>query len=152
MEILKALLEDFNNIQIVAISGKNLKMKKSFETLVKENKKEDEVTILEYTNEVPELMSISDLVITKPGGLTTTESLASGLPIVVINPIPGQEEENAEFLQKKQVGIWLKKGMNVKETLSDLFNSPSKMQEMKIHARLLAKKNSTKDICKVLFS
>ena len=149
LEILKALLEDFNNIQIVAISGKNLKMKKSFETLVKENKKEDEVTILEYTNEVPELMSISDLVITKPGGLTTTESLASGLPIVVINPIPGQEEENAEFLQKKQVGIWLKKGMNVKETLSDLFNSPSKMQEMKIHARLLAKKNSTKDICKV---
>ena len=152
LEILKALLEDFNNIQIVAISGKNLKMKKSFETLVKENKKENEVTILEYTNEVPELMSISDLVITKPGGLTTTESLASGLPIVVINPIPGQEEENAEFLQKKQVGIWLKKGMNVKETLSDLFNSPSKMQEMKIHARLLAKKNSTKDICKVLFS
>ena len=127
-------------------------MKKSFETLVKENKKEDEVTILEYTNEVPELMSISDLVITKPGGLTTTESLASGLPIVVINPIPGQEEENAEFLQKKQVGIWLKKGMNVKETLSDLFNSPSKMQEMKIHARIQKKKNSTKDICKVLFS
>ena len=47
-------------------------------------------------------MSISDLVVTKPGGLTTTESLASGLPIVAINPIPGQEEKNAE-LKKAEV-------------------------------------------------
>ena len=55
-------------------------------------------------------MSISDLVVTKPGGLTTTESLASGLPIVVINPIPGQEEENATYLEKNKVAIWIKKG------------------------------------------
>lgn len=150
LEILKSFVENFNNIQIVAISGKNLKMKKKFEELVKENQKEEQVKILEYTDKVPELMSISDLVVTKPGGLTTTESLASGLPIVVINPIPGQEQENAEFLEKKHVGIWLKKGMNVKETLSNLFSNPEEMQEMKINARLLAKKNSTKDICRIL--
>lgn len=66
------------------------------------------VKIIKYTNKIPELMSISDLVITKPGGLTTTESLASGLPIIVINPIPGQEEENAEFLEQKGVAVWLK--------------------------------------------
>lgn len=150
LEILKSFVQDFNNIQMVAISGKNPKMKKKFEELVKENKKEEQVKILEYTDKVPELMSISDLVVTKPGGLTTTESLASGLPIVVINPIPGQEQENAEFLEEKHVGIWLKKGMDVKETLTDLFSHPEKMQEMKINARLLAKKNSTKDICRIL--
>ena len=54
-------------------------------------------------------MSISDLVVTKPGGLTTSESLASHLPMVIINPIPGQEEENAEFLESKGIAIWLKK-------------------------------------------
>ena len=47
-------------------------------------------------------MSVSDLVITKPGGLTTTESLASGLPIIVINPMPGQEEGNAKFIENNQ--------------------------------------------------
>ena len=50
-------------------------------------------------------MSISKFVITKPGGLTTTESLVSDLPIVIINPIPGQEEENAEFLEKNKLAI-----------------------------------------------
>ena len=90
--------------------------------------------------------------ITKPGGLTTTESLASGLPIVVINPIPGQEEENAIYLEKHKVAIWIKKNDNVEEILNNLFSDPSKMREMKIRARLLAKKNSTKDICKILLN
>ena len=149
-KIFKSFVECPENIQIVAISGKNPKMKEAFENLVKSLNKTDSVKILEYTNQVPELMSISDLVVTKPGGLTTTESLASGLPIVVINPIPGQEEENATYLEENKVAIWLKKDDNVEAILKDLFSNPEKMQEMKIRARLLAKKNSTKDICKIL--
>ena len=148
--IFKSLAECHENIQIVAIAGKNQKMKKSFEHLVDELDKQDSVKILEYTDKIPELMSISDLVITKPGGLTTTESLASGLPIVVINPIPGQEEENAAYLEKNKVAIWIKKDDNVEEILKNLFSNPDKMQEMKIRARLISKKNSTKDICKIL--
>ena len=149
-KIFKSFVECPENIQIVAISGKNQKMKEAFENLVESLNKKDSVKILEYTNQVPELMSISDLVVTKPGGLTTTESLASGLPIVVINPIPGQEEENATYLEENKVAIWLKKDDNVEAILKDLFSNPEKMQEMKIRARLLAKKNSTKDICNIL--
>ena len=149
-KIFKSFVECPENIQIVAISGKNQKMKEAFENLVESLNKKDSVKILEYTNQVPELMSISDLVVTKPGGLTTTESLASVLPIVVINPIPGQEEENATYLEENKVAIWLKKDDNVEVILKDLFSNPEKMQEMKIRARLLAKKNSTKDICKIL--
>lgn len=148
--IFKSFVESTNNIQIVAISGKNLKMKENFENIVTSLGKQNNVKILEYTNKVPELMSISDLVVTKPGGLTTTESLVSGLPIVVINPIPGQEEENANYLEKHKVAIWIKKDDNVEQILNDLFSNPEKMHEMKIRARLLAKKNSTKDICKIL--
>ena len=148
--IFKSFVECHENIQIVAIAGKNAKMKESFENLVDELGKHDYVKILEYTDKVPELMSISDLVVTKPGGLTTTESLASGLPIVIINPIPGQEEENATYLEENKVAIWIKKGDNVEEILNNLFENPDKMQEMKIRARLISKKNSTKDICKIL--
>ena len=141
-----------DNIQIVALPGKNQKMKTHFENYVEEMGKENSVKVLDYTDKVAQLMSISDLVVTKPGGLTTTESLASGLPIVVINPIPGQEEENAEFLEKSQVAIWIKKDDNVEEILNDLFSNPDKMQKMKINARLMAKKNSTRDICEILFN
>lgn len=150
LKIFKSFIECHENIQLVAISGKNPKMKESFENLVSELGKQDSVKILEYTDKVPQLMSISDLVVTKPGGLTTTESLASGLPIVIINPIPGQEEENAAYLEKNKVAIWIKKGDNVEEILNKLFSNPDKMQEMKIRARLISKKNSTKDICKIL--
>ena len=150
IKIFKSFVESNDNIQIVAISGKNVKMKENFEHLVEEFNKQKYVKILEYTNKVPELMSISDLVVTKPGGLTTTESLASGLPIVIINPIPGQEEENATYLADHKVAIWIKKNDNVEQVLNDLFSDPTKMREMKIRARLLSKKNSTKDICKIL--
>ena len=149
-EILKTLINSFPNMQIIAIAGRNEKMKNNFEELVEETNSSKNVKILAYTNKVPELMSISDLVISKPGGLTTTESLASGLPIIVINPIPGQETENAEFLEKHNVGIWLKKHDNIQEKLYDIFNKPDVLLKMKINARLLAKKNSTADICKIL--
>ena len=149
-KMLETFAQHFDDIQIVAISGKNQKMKKNFENIVDTYHKHSTIKIIEFTNKVPELMSISDLVITKPGGLTTTESLASGLPIIVINPIPGQEEENAEFLEKNGLAIWIRKDNNIENVLLDLFNNPEKMTHMKIRARLFAKKNSTKDICEIL--
>lgn len=148
--MLKSLIESFPNLQIIAISGKNEKIKNQFDELVNKTNSSETVKVLEYTTKVPELMSVSDLVITKPGGLTTTESLASGLPIIVINPIPGQEEENAEFLENKGVAIWIKKDDNIEDELYKVLNSEEKLQSMKINARLLAKKNSTKDICEIL--
>jgi len=78
--ILKSLISSFINIQVIAIAGKNIKMKEQFETLVAETGSNENVKVLEYTDKVPELMSVSDLVITKPGGLTTTESIASRSP------------------------------------------------------------------------
>ena len=80
--------------------------------------------------------------------LQQLKALLLGLPIIVINPIPGQEEENASFLESKNVAIWIKKNDDVKSVLEDLFNSPEKMKKMKVNAKLLAKKNSCKDICK----
>lgn len=95
-------------------------------------------------------MSISDLVVTKPGGLTSTESLASGLPMVIINPIPGQEEKNAEYLVSSGVAIWLKNDDNCEKKIKDLLSNPDELKQMKIKSKLMAKKNSTRDICKIV--
>ena len=97
-------------------------------------------------------MSIADLVVTKPGGLTTSESLASHLPLIVINPIPGQEEENAKFLENAGAGIWLKRNDNVEQVLSSVLLDDNKLSEMKTHAINIAKPNSTENICKIVFS
>ena len=127
-------------------------MKEAFEQLVFECKAENRVRILGFTDKVPELMSISCAVVTKPGGLTTTESLASGLPMLIINPIPGQEEENAEFLESKGVGIWLKKNDDISSVINDLLSNPERLAKMKQNTKLLGNINSTKDICEILLS
>lgn len=148
LKILKAFINNIHDeYQIIAISGKNEKMQAKFEELVGNN---PNVQVYGYTNEVPELMSISDLVVTKPGGLTITEALASGLPIVVINPIPGQEVENAEFLEKKGVAVWIRKTENPFDAVKELLENPEQIKHMKIRSKIMAKKNSTKDICKII--
>ena len=148
--VLKSLIRLFSKLQVVAISGKNPKMKTKFEELVKNTDSEERIKVLEYTNKVPELMSISSFVITKPGGLTSTESLTCHLPIIIINPIPGQETENAEFLVEKGVAIWIKKNDNVARALKNLYRDTQKLPLMKENTFTLAKPNSTEEICRVL--
>ena len=143
-------LADFSNIQVVAIAGKNEKMKQEFEKIVKEKNKEETIKVLPFTDKIPELMFISDLVITKPGGLTVSESLASHLPLIVINPIPGQEEENAEFLENSNCAIWLKKNDDPKEVLSSILSDDKKLEEMKNNSIKLSKQTSTQDICNII--
>lgn len=145
-------LANFSNIQVVAIAGKNEKMKQEFERVVKEKNKEKTIKVLPFTDKVPELMSISDLVITKPGGLTVSESLASHLPLVVINPIPGQEEENAEFLENAGCAVWLKKKDDPKKILSNILSDDKILMSMKEQSIKLAKQTSTEDICKTILS
>ena len=116
-EIFKTLVSDFKDVQVVAISGKNPKMLTLFNEAIVDLHAKSRVKVIEFSRQVPELMSISDLVVTKPGGLTTSEALASGLPVLVINPIPGQEEQNAEFLEKSGAGVWLKKQDDIAKVL-----------------------------------
>ena len=151
-EIFEHFVKNYNEIQIIAIAGKNEKMKLKFKDIVQKNHAKKYVKVLGFTNQIPELMSISDLVVTKPGGMTTTESLASNLPMIVINPIPGQEEENAEFLEEKGIAIWLKKDDNISEILDNLFNNPDKLLEMKNNTKLLAHPDSTENICNILLN
>ncbi len=152
VEVFECLAKNFPNIQIIAISGKNEKMKLEFEKIVSENNKSKTIKVLDYTNLVPELMAVSDIVISKPGGLTTSESLASNLPMIIINPIPGQEEENAEFLEKNGTGIWLRKTSTPYEVLKSILENPENLEEMKKNTSTLAKKHSTENICKTLLT
>lgn len=150
LQVFESFVSSKENIQIIAISGRNEKMKLGFEEIVEKYDAKSFVKILGYTNQVPELMSISDLVVTKPGGLTTSESLASHLPMVIINPIPGQEEENAEFLENKGIAIWLKKSDDANIIIKDLLSNNEKMEQMKTNTAILSKPNSTKTICNIL--
>ena len=150
IKVFEVLANSFNNIQVIAIAGKNKELKKAFEKLSVEYNREDSIKVFGFTNRVSEFMNIADIVITKPGGLTTTECLVSNLPIIAINPIPGQETENAEFLEKNNCAYWLKKDDNIFEVLNSILNNDEKIESMKKNTISIAKPNSSKEICSVL--
>ena len=148
--ILKAIIRLFKDFQVVAIAGKNKKMEKRFEELVEQTHSSHRIKVLAFTDKVPELMYISDMVITKPGGLTITESLASHLPIIIINPIPGQEEENANFLINNNIAISIRKEDNIARKLKTLYRNLDKIEAMKENSISFSKPQSTKNICTFL--
>ena len=150
--VLKILIRFFKDIQIITISGKNKRTTKKFRELVDSTHSHNRVKILEHTNKVPELMSIAFGVITKAGGLTLTEALVSNLPIAIFNPIPGQEEENAEYLVNNGAAIWIKKEDSIVRILKYLSRNTNKLKEMKEKAKEIANPNSTADICKILLN
>ena len=152
IDIFKTLIKEHPEFQIIVIAGKNEALKTSFEEILNEYSTNNTVRVLGFTDKVPELMSISDLVITKPGGLTTTECLVSNLPIVVINPIPGQETENADFLVNSGCGIWIQKNDNISDALNIILNDETKLIQLKNNTKLVAKPNSTKDICSIILN
>ena len=83
-------------------------------------------------------------------GLTVTEALACNTPLVIFDAIPGQEEENAEFLENAGVAVWLRKDSDFDSIIAELLSDKSKLHKMKLNTKLLAKKHSTQDICNIV--
>ena len=99
-----------------------------------------------FVNNVDDYMHASDLIITKPGGLTTSESIACALPMAVFKAYPGQEEQNANLLVDNGIGVILDKGDAVTEQVGDLLRHPEKLQAMREACRRYVNKNSCANI------
>lgn len=102
-QIISTLFKSVKNLHIFAISGNNDKLRRKLEKLSPpENIK---LTALGWTDKMDEYMRIADIIITKPGGLTTTECITLKKPIIAISPIPGQEEYNTEYILENNFGV-----------------------------------------------
>lgn len=128
-ELLEEMLESNYDFQLIVVTGKNEKQKAAFEKMVKKYSKD--VCILGYTNKMPELMYVSDAVMTKPGGLTSTECLTMKKPMIIINPIPGQEEQNAIFFTNHGMALRMYKNEPVEHVLDIVMNNSKRLEQMK---------------------
>ena len=100
---------------------------------------------------MPAFMRASDLLVSKAGGLIVTESLASGLPMILIDAIPGQESGNAKFVQETKTGIWVKNSIEFIETLSHLLiENQFELRKMQQNASDKGKPTSAIDIAKLI--
>ncbi len=125
------------HIEISFITGKDTERKKQLDQLTADN---TNFKIYGFTNQVASLMKTTGLLITKPGGLTVTEALATATPLLVFSPIPGIEEDNARFLEMNLLGYWARNKNQLNELITELLQSPEK--RMLISQRMLTLQNS----------
>ena len=146
------IYEDIINInrdfQVIVITGKNQKLYDEFAKVI--NKSEKQTKLIYFTDEVNKFMQAADIIITKPGGLTITEALASNIPMAIFDAIPGQEEENADFLINHNMAIKLEKGQSCDKLIEELLINKEKLNNMKEACKSFDKNDSSKNICALI--
>lgn len=103
-----------------------------------------------YVSKLPLMMAAADLLVSKPGGLSTSEALASGLPFAIVDPYPLQEEANAIYLLESGAGFWVDPVSVFTYKLKSFFAEPAKAERMRDNARLVAKPKAAIEILKEL--
>ncbi|MBI2670756.1 hypothetical protein HYX18_02160 [Candidatus Woesearchaeota archaeon] len=133
-----------NNYQIIACVGTNKNLKNKLES------KFTKIKVFGYTKEIDEIYRVSDIVITKPGGVTSSELLAMQLPILITNPLPGIEQKNSNYLVSKNVAINTSPFNELKSILNNLINDKKAINLMKASAAKLASPESAIKIAKII--
>jgi len=126
-DAVKILSEMKESYQFLVVCGKNERMIKKIELL--KSQISNPLKCFGYIDNIDELMEVSNLLITKPGGITITEALLKGIPMIIYNIVKGQESQNYRFLIKEGMAAECKDINRLKEVVRDLLNSDKKQQE-----------------------
>lgn len=145
--ILRSLKKITCPIQVLVITGVNRRLRKKMENYAaKFNKAKGKnqsalrhVQVYGYVDNVYDFMNASDLLISKPGGLTSSEALALELPIAIVRPLPGQEVKNAQYLSREHAAIMVKREKDIAKTVDLLLKNPDELHALQGRARQLRK-------------
>jgi len=131
---LDKLPQPFN---IVAVTGKNEELKERLER--RGQKLRHPTKVFGFVENVHDLMDVAEMVITKPGGITTAECLVKRLPMIIINPIPGQEAKNTEFLLSQDVAVEAEDASDVMLFVDEFLRNPERLRQMRDAARMVGR-------------
>ncbi|HEX2945355.1 MAG TPA: glycosyltransferase [Clostridia bacterium] len=142
-QVFRTLLYIKQDIQIVVVTGSNKKLRQQLDAISADY---ENIRVLGYAENISELMSAANLIITKPGGITISEALVKRLPICIIDPIPGQEERNAKFLRDSGAAFRLTDRDDLEYLLEHTLLRPNVLKRMSEAAGRLAKPNACEEI------
>ncbi len=145
-EIYRGILALDVPIEIVVIAGRNETARQQLEKV--EVPSRHRAHILGFTDQIDELMAVADIVVSKPGGLTTSEILARGAAMAVVNPIPGQESRNSDFLLENGAAVKINNLATLSHKLTPLLEDPSRLARLKENARRIGKPQAAFDIAR----
>lgn len=136
--------------QAVIVCGKNEEMREEIQALtLGENTR---FRVIGYTTEMRELMGVATLLLSKPGGLTTAEALACGLPMVILDPIGGQEERNSDMLLENGAAVKCVEVTVLAHKLTALLGDPERLKQMSANARRLGRPDAARAVVQHVLS
>lgn len=142
------LMQLRHDTQTIVVCGKNEETRRHVTGIVGENN--PRFKILGYSDRMHELMKIADLFVGKPGGLTTSEALACGLPMVILSPIPGQEERNSDHLLEDGAAIKCNEMTTIPYKIDRLLADPARLDTMRCNAQKLGRPDAARTIARTL--
>ncbi|HWB54127.1 MAG TPA: glycosyltransferase [Tepidisphaeraceae bacterium] len=144
--IYRAICDIRKPLQICVVAGKN---ESAAERLRKINIPErHQARIIGFTTEIDEFLAAADVIVSKPGGLTTSESLARGCPMVIAEPIPGQEDRNSDFLLENGCGIKANSIATLGHKLESLLSNPVRLRTMRAAATNQGRPSAAFDVAR----
>jgi processive 1,2-diacylglycerol beta-glucosyltransferase len=149
-QVAKHLLALEADFQLIVLAGKNAAALADLKALA--SKYPSRLCPQGYTNRIERLMVCADLVITKPGGLTSSECLAMGVPMIVHSPIPGQEERNADYLLEQGAALKAVDAVGLEYRVQELLASPARLAQLRDHARALARPHAARDVLRIVLA
>ena len=152
-DTLSELISIDRDFQIIVITGRNKSLKEKLEKnlMSHEQSIDKNICVLGFTDKMNDLLSAVDILVSKPGGLTTTESLLKEVPMIVPYFIPGQEEENLDFLSNCGASLRTSKKYTLSIILKVLIDNPDRIEMTKENIRSIKKLNASQDIAKLAF-
>ncbi len=140
-EVLNSFSEIKDKVQAIVVCGQNRALLHTLNS----KKFSFPVRLLEFIDNMHELMSASDLLVAKPGGATTCESLIKGLPMIMASPIPGQETQNADWLDSCRAAFKVNHSSKITTIVKHMVHNPASLVLVKNAINTIAKPNATKD-------
>jgi processive 1,2-diacylglycerol beta-glucosyltransferase len=145
-KIYRTLLEVDAPLEIIVVSGRNEALRAELTEI--EVPSGHHAHVLGFTDVMHELMAVADLVVTKPGGLTSSEALASGAAMVIVNPIPGQEARNSDYLLEHGAAIKVNNTATLSHKLTELLRNPERLTRLKSAAKSLSRPQAAIDVAR----
>jgi processive 1,2-diacylglycerol beta-glucosyltransferase len=137
-------------IHVVAVTGRNEAARKRLEAMPPSPRHRR--TVLGFTDRIDELMAAADLVVTKPGGLTTSECMARGVPMLIVSPIPGQEMRNADLLLEEGAAVKANSLALITMKVGELVDDAPRLERLAAATQRLARPHAARDIAELCLS
>ncbi|MHB2020601.1 MAG: MGDG synthase family glycosyltransferase [Candidatus Xenobia bacterium] len=135
-------------MHLVILAGKNKRLQKKLRQRAQDGAAR--VQVHGYVENVHEFMAAADLLVTKPGGLTSSEALASSLPMLIVRPIPGQEQRNTRWLTSHKVAVQVHQDRDLSTAIQDALAAPALLRRMRVRARALGHPEAAFKVADVL--